>query len=582
LLSEMALDIGFALDRIDLLAQQQKLAAAIRESEEKYRAVVTGSLDGFWLMGSQGRLLEVNEAYVQFSGYSRAELLQMTLQDLEGVRSPEDITRQLDEVMGSGAGLFESRHQTRHGELKPVEVSITYLPEQGGLFSVFLRDLSMREAAEARISHLSHYDALTGLPNRTLFADRFGQALGQARRSGDPLSLVFLDIDHFKNINDVLGHSFGDRLLVELTLRLQRILRAEDTVSRQGGDEFLLLLPHANAESVAHIAEKLLDSIAEQFVIGHHELVVTASLGIALYPNDGGDFETLLRKADTAANWAKQQGRNTYRFFAPDMQAQSHRVMQLETALRRALERQELLLHYQPQVHLQSGAVVGVEALIRWNHPEQGLISPAEFIPIAESSGLILPIGRWVLETALRQLKAWMDQGLPLSQVAVNLSAIQFRQVGLPTMVQDLLAAVGLPASCLELELTESVMMENPGAAIRMLEMLHNAGVRISIDDFGTGYSSLSYLKRIRVDKLKIDQSFIRDLARESEDGAIIQAIISLAQTLNFTTIAEGVETEAQLDFLRTHRCDEIQGYLFSRPLPPEKIPEWLQRWRRT
>jgi len=580
LLTEMAMDIGFALDRFDLIERERNLGEAIRESEQKYRAAVTTSLDGFWLMDPHGRLLEVNEAYERFSGYERGELLRQTIHDLEAVRSREDMSRLIEEIRHNGTGLFETRHKTRHGSIKPLEISITYMPEQGGLFSVFLRDLSMREAAEARITHLSHYDALTGLPNLTLFADRVSQALAQARRNDEPLALVFLDIDHFKNINDVLGHRIGDRLLVELTTRLQKVLRQEDTISRQGGDEFLLLLPHANAEKVAHVAEKLLQTIAERFVIEHHELIVTASLGIALYPNDGQDFETLLRKSDTAANWAKQQGRNTYRFFAEDMQAHSTRIMQLETALRRALERDELLLHYQPQVSLESGQVVGVEALIRWNQPSHGLISPAEFIPIAESSGLILPIGHWVLETALRQLKTWMDQGLPIRQVAVNLSAIQFRQLSLAEQIQDLLAKVGLPPACLELELTESVMMEDPQAAIRMMERLHAAGVRISIDDFGTGYSSLSYLKRIRIDKLKIDQSFVRDLSKGSEDGAIVQAIINLAQTLNFTTIAEGVETEEQLQFLRTHRCHEIQGYLFSRPLPPEQIPEWLQRWR--
>ncbi|MCK9284254.1 MAG: EAL domain-containing protein [Rhodocyclaceae bacterium] len=581
LLSEMAMDIGYALDRIDLVAEQKRLSAAMRESEERYRAVVTTSQDGFWLADSDGYLREVNDAYVEFSGYSREELLCLRVSDIVVAESAEATSSRFQQVRREGASLFESRHRTKFGEIKPVEVSATYMPEQGGCFSVFIRDLSKRDEAEARIQHLTHFDTLTGLPNLTLFADRFAQALGFAQRNDEPLALIFLDLDHFKNINDNLGHRIGDLLLIEVTRRFQNILRAEDTVSRLGGDEFVLLLPHADAERTAHVGQKLLQAVAQPVVIEGSELGVTSSMGIGLYPTDGKDFETLLRKADTAANWAKQEGRNTYRFFAPEMQARSARLLQLETALRRALERDELLLHYQPQIDLGSGAIVGVEALIRWRHPEQGLISPAEFIPIAESSGLILPIGEWVLRTALKQLKGWMDDGLPLRQVAVNLSAVQFRQQDLPAMIESLLADAGLPNSCLELELTESVTMEDPLAAIAMMDALHARGVMIAIDDFGTGYSSLNYLKRFQVDKLKIDQSFVRDITHNHEDGAIVQAIINLATTLKFKTIAEGVETGEQLDFLRAHGCQEIQGYLFSRPLPAVELADWVRDWRR-
>lgn len=580
LLSEMAMDIGYALDRIDLVAEQWRMDLAMRESEAKYRTVVTTSRDGFWLMDRAGLLLEVNDAYVEFSGYSRKELLRLSIQALEVTESTDGISRHLEQVMANGAGLFETRHRTKFGEIKPVEVSTTFTPEQGGRFAAFIRDLTRRDEAEARINHLSNFDALTGLPNHSLFKDRFAQAQGFAQHNGEHLGLIFLDLDHFKNINDNLGHRVGDLLLVELTSRFQTVIRTEDTVSRLGGDEFTLLLLHADAERVAHIAEKLLERVAQPIVIEGKELVVTSSMGIALYPTDGEDFETLLRKADTAANWAKQEGRNTYRFFAPEMQARSARILQLETALRRALERDELLLHYQPQISLATGSVVGAEALIRWRHPDHGLISPAEFIPIAESSGLILPIGKWVLQTAMRQLKVWMDDGLPISLVAVNLSAVQFRQENLPEMIQHLLAETELPASCLELELTESVTMADPLAAITMIDTLHAGGVRISIDDFGTGYSSLNYLKRFRIDKLKIDQSFVRELTQGRQDEAIVQAVVKLADALKFNTIAEGVETTEQLDFLRANGCHEVQGYLFSRPLPANDLADWLRKWR--
>lgn len=507
-------------------------------------------------------------------------MLGVRIADIDASETPEQIGQQLQRLMADGAALFETRHRSKDGTLKPVEVSATYIPDQIGCFSAFIRDLSKRDEAAARIHHLSHFDTLTGLPNRALFADRMTQALAHAQSVYSPLALIFLDLDHFKNINDNLGHRIGDLLLIELTQRLQTVITPEDTISRLGGDDFILLLSRADAEAVAHVAEKLLELVPRPVQIESHELVVTPSMGIAMYPLDGSDFETLLRKADTAANWAKQEGRNTYRFFASEMQARSARVLQLETALRRALEREELLLHYQPQVCLKTGAVVGVEALIRWRHPEHGLISPAEFIPIAESSGLILPIGKWVLQTAVAQLKAWQDQGLPVPQVAVNLSAIQFRQPNLPAVVEQILVASGLPADCLELELTESVMMDDPATAIDMMDALHARGIKISIDDFGTGYSSLNYLKRLRIDKLKIDQSFVRDLTIDADDEAIVQVIINLADTLKFNTIAEGVETAAQLDALRGYGCNEVQGYLLSRPLPADDLAAWVRDWQ--
>jgi len=578
LLREMANDIGYALDRIDLVREQRRLNEAMRESERKYRDVVTTSQDGFWLTDFHGQLQEVNDAYVRLSGYSREELLRMNIAELEANESAEDVEKHIEAIMMAGSGVFETRHRVKSGAVIPVQISVTCSAHHGGFLAAFIRDLTPRNEADAHINHLAHFDALTGLPNRTLFADRFSQALGHAQRNQTPLAVVYLDLDHFKNINDTLGHPVGDRLLVELTSRLMETLRAEDTVSRLGGDEFTLLLPHTDAASAARVASKLLDEVARPFLIEDNELVITTSMGISLYPADGEDLETLLRKADTAVNWAKQEERNTFRFFAPEMQGRSARILKLETSLRRALERDELLLHYQPQIGLASGAVVGVEALIRWRHPEHGLISPAEFIPIAESSGLILPIGEWVMRTALRQAKAWLDDGLEIGPMAVNLSAVQFRQKDLLVTVERLLAESGVPPKCFELELTESEAMANPMAAIAIMDKLSGIGIQMSIDDFGTGYSSLNYLKRFRIDKLKIDQSFIRDLANNAEDDAIVQAIISLADTLGFNTIAEGVETAGQLEFLKAHGCHEVQGYFFSRPLPADELTHWMRQ----
>ena len=580
LLAEMAMDIGYALDRIDLVAAQEKARAELSAKEEKYRNVLATSQDGFWLVDAKGTLLEVNDAYIAFSGFTREELLGKHIADLEASESAEDVARHMQNLLETGRDFFETRHRTQSGAIKPVEISTSVISRQEGTLSVFIRDLSLRNEAEERIQRLSHFDVLTGLPNRELFTDIARQAIGQTARNHETLALVFIDIDHFKHINDTLGHRIGDQLLIQLTERFRGVLRSEDTLSRLGGDEFLLLLPHDQAEDAAHVAERLIASTAQSFIIDGHELLATPSLGIALYPVDGDDFETLLQKADTATNRAKEEGRNTYRFFAPEMQNRSARTLQLEAALRRALERNELLLNYQPQVDLATGKVIGMEALIRWRHPELGLVSPAEFIPIAESSGLILPIGEWVLRTALQQLKQLIAEGLPIPLVAVNLSAVQFRQKDLPELVARILAEIDLPAQCLELELTEGLAMENPTAAIAMMDALHQQGIRLSIDDFGTGYSSLSYLKRFRIDKLKIDQSFVRDLTHDPEGEAIVEAIVKLASTLKFKTIAEGVETVEQLAFLRNCGCEEVQGYHFSRPLAPDALTNWLRDWQ--
>jgi diguanylate cyclase (GGDEF)-like protein/PAS domain S-box-containing protein len=439
------------------------------------------------------------------------------------------------------------------------------------------KQAAAQQEAEARIQRLAHFDSLTGLPNRTLLNDRCEVALRAAQRNHQSVALMFLDLDHFKNVNDSLGHRVGDAVLIELAERLTAVVREQDTVSRLGGDEFMLLLPDTDPQGAAQVAAKLIQAALIPFQIERHELTVTPSIGIAMYPQDGAELDALSRSADAAMYCAKADGRNSYRFFTADIQDRSDRTLLLGNALRRALERNQFSLHYQPQISLQTGEVIGAEALLRWQHPELGAISPAEFIPIAENSGLILPIGEWVIRTACAQLATWIDRGMSPITMAVNLSTVQFRHANLPQLVTSILDEVALPAHLLELELTEGVAMTNPVAAIAVMNDLYQRGVRMSIDDFGTGYSSLSYLKRFKVYKLKIDKSFVQDITEDPDDRAIVGAIISMASTLGMLTLAEGVETQGQLDFLRARGCTEVQGYYFSPPLVASAFEKYVE-----
>ncbi len=439
-----------------------------------------------------------------------------------------------------------------------------------------IQDITKRKQNELRIDKLAHFDQLTGLPNRTMLLDRFTYALNIAHRSNQSLAVVFLDLDHFKNVNDTLGHTVGDELLMKTARQLKASLRAEDTVSRMGGDEFVLLLLNTDAAGAAHVANKVLKAIAKPHIIGRNVLTTTASLGISLYPEDGEALETLSKNADTAMYRAKKEGRNTFRFFTTAMQSNSARMLQLSNGLHFALLNEELEVFYQPQVSSLDGRVVAAEALLRWHHPELGLISPAEFIPLAEDNGLILPIGEWVLQTAARQLKTWLDQGMRPILMAVNISSVQFHQLNIIERVLKILDEVQLPYNLLELELTEAVAMDDPETAIKTMNDLHDKGIRMSIDDFGTGYSSLSYLKKFKVYKLKVDQSFIRDLMFDAEDRAIVTSIIHMAAGLGLKSIAEGVEDEEQLEFLKKQHCDEIQGYYFSKPLNAKDFAQYL------
>jgi diguanylate cyclase (GGDEF)-like protein/PAS domain S-box-containing protein len=441
-----------------------------------------------------------------------------------------------------------------------------------------LRHILANQRAEKQIKHLAYHDTLTGLPNRVLFHDRLQQALSHAVREEHPMGVMFLDLDRFKIINDTLGHDVGDELLKAVSQRLINCIRQGDTVVRLGGDEFTIILPViSKAEDAAFVAQKILVTLAEPFLLNHQELHITSSIGISLYPNDGKDTQTLIKNADIAMYRAKDLGKNNYQFYTADMNSRALETINLENALRHALERDELLLHYQPQIDIRSGRIVGVEALVRWQHPEFGLVSPVKFIPIAEETNLIIPIGEWVLRSACEQGVRWRKMGLPVWRMAVNLSARQFRQQNLLQPIQRILQETGFDPHHLELEITESLLMQGAGQTIAILESLDEMGIRLSLDDFGTGYSSLSYLKRFPIDTVKIDRSFVRDIHTDPNDAAITSAIIAMAHSLKLSVIAEGVETEEQLAFLREHNCNEYQGYYFSKPLPPEQIERLVQ-----
>ena len=577
LLLEMAIDISYALDRFELEAERVQAAAQRKLAAEVFEQ----SSEGIVITDAARNIVLVNHAFTATTGYSEAEVLGRNPRMLASGRQDQDFYRAMWEAINrNGRWEGELWNCRKDGSLYPEWLSISRVLDAAGEVSHYIgtfTDITQHKAAEEHIQWLAHFDTLTGLPNRVLLADRTRHTLSMVQRGQEPLALMLIDLDHFKNVNDSLGHRVGDALLQELAKRLTAAVREQDTVSRPGGDEFIMVLPGTDAAGAAHLAEKLLETVVQPYQIEQHELRVTPSIGIAMYPGDGADFDTLSKCADVAMYRAKQHGRNNYCFFTSEMQARSVRTLQLENALRRALERDEFSLHYQPQISMLDGCIIGAEALLRWRHPELGMVSPAEFIPIAEDSGQILPIGEWVLRSAVRQWKIWSDQARAPMTLAVNLSAVQFHHPRLVELVVQILAEEKLEPKYLELELTEGVAMDNPLAAIAVMDNLHARGIRMSIDDFGTGYSSLSYLKRFKIYKLKIDQSFVRDIADDPNDKAIVGAVISLADSLGLQTIAEGVETEEQLAFLREKGCDEAQGYYFSRPLPADQFEAFLK-----
>lgn len=537
--------------------------------------------DGIIVTDAQRRLVSVNHAFSAITGYPPEEILGKTPRFLQSGRHDAAFYAAMwQEIDRNGHWRGEIWDRRKNGEIYPELLSISAVKEAAGAITHYVgvfTDISSLKRYEARLLHQAHHDALTGLPNRVLFQERFHEAIGRAKRHGHEIAVIFLDLDRFKNINDSVGHAVGDLLLEAVAKRLTASVRETDTVARVGGDEFAVLLVAINDnQAAAKVARKLLDALARPYQLAGHEFFISASIGISCYPHDAIEPETLFKNADAAMYRAKAEGRNNYQFFSEEMNARALEALMMGNSLRLALERREFLLHYQPQYDLKSGRITGVEALIRWLHPELGMVSPARFIPLAEEIGLIEPIGEWVLETACRQMRAWQDAQLPLQRVAVNLSARQFRNPDLSQRIAGILHENRLPAHYLELEVTESMVMQNPADATGVLSRLKAMGITIAVDDFGTGYSSLSYLKRLPIDLLKIDQSFVRGVPKDADDAAIIRAIIAMAHSLDLRLIAEGIETSEQRAFLEREGCEEGQGYLFSKPVPAIEIERLL------
>jgi diguanylate cyclase (GGDEF)-like protein/PAS domain S-box-containing protein len=567
----------------DNITERKQIERALRRAEEKYRAIFQDSVIGMFQSTPGGRYINANPAMAHMLGYDSPQELVASITDIAqqvyvDPMSRDELARLLREQ-----GLvknFECAVYRKDGSKMWFSANVRAVSEEGVLvgYEGTNEDITARKAAEERIQFLAYYDALTGLPNRTLFQDRLGKALAGARRQKCKIALLFLDLDGFKIINDSLGHSVGDLLLKEVAERLNTWGREQDTVARLGGDEFLVMLTQVKElPDVAVAAERLMDAMTAEFVVQGHSLNISCSIGVSIFPEHGADCETLIKNADSAMYGAKDCGRNNFQFFAEAMNAQAVERLSLENSLRLAVGKKELFLVYQPQMDVATRRITGLEALLRWQHPGLGLVPPDRFIRIAENSGLIVPIGEWVLRTACSQARKWQDDGLPAVSVAVNVSAVQFRQQGFCDLIRSVLQQTGLAPQHLELELTESLLLANADMTLSVLRELRSMGLTLAIDDFGTGYSNFTSLRQFGVSKLKIDRSFIRDVAIKPDDAAITTAIISMAKSLNLKVIAEGVEDEAQMSFLRTHHCDQIQGYYFSKPLAVDDVADKLR-----
>ncbi|MDY0014251.1 MAG: EAL domain-containing protein [Rhodocyclaceae bacterium] len=533
---------------------------------------------------AHNRIRWVNPAFTRVTGYTLPEVLGQTPRVLSsGRHGPEFYQAMWSHLLAEGHWQGEIWNRRKDGHVYPEWLSISLVHDSRGKVTnhvAIFSDITQRKAAEARIAYLASHDSLTGLPNRSLARDRLDTTLARAQRQGTQVAVLFVDLDNFKLVNDSLGHAAGDALLMQVARRLCGCVRQSDTVSRHGGDEFILILSEVGgAANASEVAEKILTAMDLPFVADGLELSTSLSIGIALYPDDGNDFDALVQRADIAMFHAKEAGRNGFRFYAPQMQAQGTERLRMRHDLRKALERDELCLHYQPQIDLASGLVVGVEALLRWQHPELGTVLPDRFIPLAEVSGLMVPIGEWVLNEACRQAAAWQAEGLTPVQMSVNLSAIQFRRGNLEQSIQAALASAALDPARLTLEITESILMHDSEATASMLQRLKALGLRLAIDDFGTGYSSLAYLRRFAVDALKIDRSFIHDMGTDPDAAAIVDAILQMAHSLKLKVVAEGVEDHATSRRLAAAGCALAQGYHFGRPMPAESLSAYLQSW---
>jgi len=524
-----------------------------------------------------GVVTDCNDAILRLTGYRYDELVGSQIIQYVVPLFREEA---LEAVRKGLERPYESEIVAKDGSIIPVEFEGRVMPFNGKEYRLsVVRDIRRRKASQARIDFMAHHDLLTGLPNRALLLDRLEFILGTAKRRGTQAALLFIDLDNFKTVNDSLGHAAGDALLKIIAERIPQALRSVDVVSRHGGDEFLVVLPELEGDhGPVPVAEKLLATISEPMELEGQSISVSPSIGIAVFPRDGDSAEVLIKNADAAMYLAKERGRSNYQFFNERLAETAYRSLTLETRMREAIRDEAFLIHYQPQVRVDTGAVTGVEALIRWPQKDGSWIEPNDFIPVAEQRGLIRTIGKWVLREACRQNRAWQLAGLAPIPVAVNLSSVQFRQKDFVAEVEEALAESGLAPQYLAFELTESMLMGDTAEMARTLEGLKALGVKLAIDDFGTGHSSLMHLKRFPIDKLKIDRTFVRDTPGDADDCAITAAIIDLAANMGITSIAEGVDRREQLDFLKSRGCEEAQGYLFCRAMPPDQVAEWLQR----
>lgn len=555
----------------------------LRQSEAKLRLLATVFAHGgeaIAITDSDNNIVEVNDSFTRLTGYTVDEVRGRNPRVLASGQTPRETYLQMWESLGKyDYWQGEVWDQHKSGHVYPKLLTITVVRDHHNHvvnYVASFTDITRRVEAEQQAYYLAYHDSLTGLPNRANLRGRLDQTLASARRDSRQVAVLFLDLDRFKSINDSLGHAAGDALLMEVAHRLRCAVRESDTVARLGGDEFVVILAESDTTGAALVAGKVLESLSQPFQVAGREFHTTSSIGISMFPEDGGDPDELMQHADSAMYFAKSQGRANYQFFAASMSRNSIERMELEHELRVALQQHQFSLHYQPQINAETGRVVGMEALIRWNHPVRGMISPGTFIPVAEETGLIVALGNWVLNEACRELKQWQERGISGVRMAVNLSARQLRQVNLNDLVATALTGHGLSGSDLELELTESVVMHDPENAIQVFKTLRGMGVHLAIDDFGTGYSSLSYLKLLPINRLKLDQSFVKDIEHDPNDAAISAATIALAHSLGLEVVAEGVETPAQHNFLIDKSCDSLQGFLFSRPLPAAEAISFL------
>ncbi|QYF93645.1 EAL domain-containing protein [Massilia sp. PAMC28688] len=585
LVDERTADLKLSNARLlDDVGARARTEQALQHSEQRFRQLVSMSSDWYWEQDAELRFVNITGGIGEKGGVAPEHLIGRTRwETVEGMAESAWGRAHIATLMAREPfDNLEYATRDQYGELRWFCVNGQPVFDQIGTFVGYRgtgTDITARKLTEQRIQHVAQHDALTGLPNRSLLQDRLAQAVAYSAHTAHAVWVMLIDLDRFKFVNDSMGHRAGDVLLMTIAARLRSALRDSDTVARLSGDEFVVILAERDGETLsADIVQRLMDAVAQPVMLGTKEFFVTCSIGVSVFPTDGAGTDTLIEHADIAMYRAKKLGRNNFQFYTPAMNEEAMERVRIESALRSALERNEFVLHYQPQVDLTSGRIKGMEALIRWQHPELGVVAPSRFISVAEETGLIVPIGAWVMRTACAQTRRWQEAGLGTLRVAVNLSARQFGSSTLLADIGNVLDETGLDPACLDIELTESLFMTDVTSAVELLHGMKALGVKLSIDDFGTGYSSLSYLSRFPIDVLKIDRSFVADIARDASDAAIVASIIALAHNLKLSVIAEGVETAEQLDYLRRHGCDEMQGYHFSRPLAADDFEQLLRQ----